>query len=129
MFIVGEGTVDDAVGDVKSVVESTRACLGPRAMGRFQIGHCVCSTTMNRPVRTRMLPGCGEGGRETRPYPIIRPFFRDSPTTLKTHEGLGGISFCSSLSALTERRLTLELLSFVASSSILTISGVIFSSE
>ncbi len=46
----------DAAGDVKSVVESTRACLGTSIMD------CACSTTVNRPVRTRMQGGVGAGG-------------------------------------------------------------------
>ena len=30
----------------------------------------VCSAIVNRPVRTRMPWWCGEGGLNTRPYPI-----------------------------------------------------------
>ena len=59
----------DAAGDVESVVESTRACLSQRAMDR------ACSTTMNRPVRTRMRGGVGAGGANLPATRLCAPLF------------------------------------------------------
>ncbi len=59
----------DPAGDVERVVEGAGACLSTSVMDR------ACSTTMNRPVRTRVPPWCGGRGGKPPGYPIMPLFY------------------------------------------------------